>query len=184
MRTNLLIFDKDAEIARCCADSTVLISVSTQRCRSPCLLNGADLRVYSTVPTQRCRSPCLLNGADLRVYSTVPTQRCRSPCLLNGADLRVYSTVPISVSTQRVPTLGVRCPCRGVAADRSVHRSEDRPRDIALKIGPDRPRSAEIGRDGQRSAEIGRDRHSTVDLCVDVALSMCRLSPEMQAIGR
>jgi len=66
---------------------------------------------------------------------------------------------------------------------------------IALKIGQDRPRSAEIGRDGQRSAEMGRDRHSTVDLCVDVALSMCRLltgnrqiecrlSPEMQAIGR
>ena len=64
MRTNLLIFDKDAEIARCCADSTVPISVPTQRC----LLNGADLGVYSTVPTQRC----LLNGADLRVYSTVP----------------------------------------------------------------------------------------------------------------
>ena len=66
---------------------------------------------------------------------------------------------------------------------------------IALKIGQDRPRSAEIGRDGQRSAEMGRDRHSTVDLFVDVALSMCRLltgnrqiecrlSPEMQAIGR
>jgi hypothetical protein len=50
MRTNLLIFDKDAEIARCCADSTVPISVPTQRC----LLNGADLGVYSTVPTQRC----------------------------------------------------------------------------------------------------------------------------------
>jgi len=166
------------------------ISVSTQRCRSPCLLNGADLRVYSTVPTQRCRSPCLLNGADLRVYSTC-------------ADLRVYSTVPISVSTQRCRSPCLLNVCRPSECDAhavewrpiGVYIALNRPRDIALKIGPDRPRSAEIGRDGQRSAEIGRDRHSTVDPCVDVALSMCRLStgnrqiecrlsPEMQAIGR
>jgi len=115
-------------------DDRVMISVSTQRCRSPCLLNV-------------CRSPCLLNV-----------------CRPSECDAHAVGWRPIGVY-------------------------------IALKIGRDRPRSAEMGRDRQRSAEIGRDRHSTVDLCVDVALSMCRLStgnrqiecrlsPEMQAIGR
>ena len=58
----LLIFDKDAEIAWCCADSTVLISVSTQRCRSPCLLNGADLRVHSTCADPRSAMPMPWSG--------------------------------------------------------------------------------------------------------------------------